>query len=235
MGELFTQICTDETLFDAWRRVERKGSRGGIDQVTIATFAQRLNANLEQLVDDLRSGQYVPEPFEKIGIPKLDKPGELRPLQMPTVRDKVAQEAVRSVIAPILEKTFVDCSYAYRPGKGPQKAIRRVEHYLAAKNTWVALADIDRFFDSMDQAITLQEVQKQIHEPEILRLLELWIKMGAVDTRGHWVDPINGVAQGTVISPLLSNVYLTTFDAYGALLGQLHSPRAASGGGSTST
>ncbi len=214
MGELFERVCAEATLFDAWRRVEHKGARGGIDQVTITVFRQRLNDNLEQLRADLCAGRYVPEPFQKIEIPKADDPGETRPLQMPTVRDKIAQEAVRSVIAPILEKTFADCSYAYRPGKGPQKAIRRVEHYLSTKKHWVADADIDRFFDTMDQRLTLEEVQKHITEPEIVRLLALWMKMGAVDTRGRWVDPVRGVAQGSVISPLLSNVYLTPFDAY---------------------
>jgi retron-type reverse transcriptase len=144
-GSLFERICDDATLFDAWRRVEGKGAQGGIDQVTIAEFRQRLHDNLMQLSADLRSGRYVPEPFQTIHIPKFNIPGETRPLQMPTVRDKIAQEAVRSVIAPLLEKTFVDCSYAYRFGKGPQKAIRRVEHYLSANKPWVAVADIDRF------------------------------------------------------------------------------------------
>ena len=214
MGELFECVCSEATLFDAWQRVERKGAQGGIDQVTITVFRQRLNDNLTQLRADLCDGRYVPEPFQKIDIPKFDAPGETRPLRMPTVRDKITQEAVRSVIAPLLEKTFVDCSYAYRPGKGPQKAIRRVEHYLGLKQYWVADADIDRFFDTMDQRLTLEEVQKHITEPEIVRLLALWMKMGAVDSRGRWVDPVSGVAQGSVISPLLSNVYLTPFDAY---------------------
>ena len=214
MAELFENICSDLTLFDAWRRVQRKGSSGGIDRVTIAEFGRRLNDNLASLRADLLTEQYVPEPFEKIAIPKLDAPGESRPLQLPTIRDKIAQEAVRSVIGPILEKTFADCSYAYRQGKGPQKAIRRVEHYLAAKKHWAASADIDRFFDMMDQDLVLEEVKQHVAEPEILRLLALWMKMGAVDKRGRWVDPLAGVAQGSVISPLLSNVYLTPFDRY---------------------
>jgi group II intron reverse transcriptase/maturase len=213
-GSLFERICDDATLFDAWRRVEGKGAQGGIDQVTIAEFRQRLHDNLMQLSADLRSGRYVPEPFQTIHIPKFNIPGETRPLQMPTVRDKIAQEAVRSVIAPLLEKTFVDCSYAYRFGKGPQKAIRRVEHYLSANKPWVAVADIDRFFDTMDQELTLEEVKRHIAAPDILRLLSLWMKMGAMDSRGRWVDPLSGIAQGSVLPPLLSNVYLTPFDAY---------------------
>lgn len=214
MSTLFEHICADATLLDAWHRVERKGSQGGIDHITVQLFQQRPHENLLQLRADLLSGRYVPAPFQKLNIPKLNKPGETRPLQMPTVRDKIAQEAVRSVIAPVLEKTFVDCSYAYRPGKGPQKAIRRVQHYLSMHKSWVALADIDRFFDTMDQELTLAQVQKHIPEPEILRLLALWIKMGAVDRRGRWLDPVRGVAQGSVISPLLSNTYLTPFDAH---------------------
>lgn len=214
MGELFDNVCSEATVFDAWRRVERKGAHGGIDRITITEFAARLNDNLATLREDLLTSRYISEPFQKIHVPKTDTPGEFRPLQLPTVRDKIAQEAVRSVIAPILEKTFLDCSYAYRPGKGPQKAIRRVEHYLGAKKHFVAAADIDNFFTSMDQDLTLAEVRKYITEPEILRLLTLWMKMGAMDTRGRWVDALTGVAQGSVISPLLSNVYLTPFDAY---------------------
>jgi hypothetical protein len=173
MGELFDQVCSETILFDAWRRVERKGSQGGIDQITISEFRQRLQHNLERLRDGLLSGWYVPEPFQKLEILKFDAPGETRPLQLPPVRDKIAQEAVRSIIAPILDKAFADCSYAYRPGKGPHKAIRRVEHYLEAKKHWVAVADIDRFFDTMDQQLTLDEVRKHVPEPEILRLLAL--------------------------------------------------------------
>lgn len=213
-SDLFAQVCAEATLYDAWRRIEAKGAQGGVDHVSVAGFRQRLHQNLTRLGADLRSSRYVPEPFHKIAIPKLNKPGETRPLQMPTVRDKIAQEAVRSVIAPILERTFVDCSYAYRPGKGPQKALRRVEHYLALHKSWVAVADIDRFFDTMDQSLTLQRVEKHIVSPEILRLLALWMQMGALDTRGRWVDPLSGVAQGSVLSPLLSNVYLTPFDAH---------------------
>lgn len=215
MDALFAQICSDTTLADAWKRIERKGAQGGIDRVTIEAFGHNLAANLGRLRTDLLTGRYVPEPSQKIAIPKYNAPGETRPLQLPTVRDKIAQEAVRSVIAPILEKTFLDCNYAYRPGKGPHKAIRRLEHILHhEKKSWVAEADIDRFFDTMDQEITLAEVQKHLAEPEILRLLALWIRMGAMDTRGRWIDPQLGIAQGNVLSPLLSNVYLTPFDAY---------------------
>lgn len=84
MGELFNTICSEITLLDAWRRVERKGSRGGIDRVTIAEFAARLNDHLTALREDLLASRYVPEPFQKIHIPKTDAPGETRPLQMPT-------------------------------------------------------------------------------------------------------------------------------------------------------
>lgn len=211
---LWGRICAEETLFYAWRRVEAKGAHGGVDQVTIGEFRQRLHLNLRQLSADLARGRYVPEPFHQIHIPKPNAPGETRPLHMPTVRDKIAQEAVRSVIAPILERTFADCSYAYRLGKGPHKAIRRVEHYLSAKKSWAAVADIDRFFETMDQEITLAAVQQHINVSDILRLLSLWIKMGAMDTRGRWVDPVRGIAQGSVLSPLLSNVYLTPFDTF---------------------
>jgi RNA-directed DNA polymerase len=113
MGVLFDRVCSEGVLFDAWRRVRAKGSRGGIDRVSVGQFEGRLNDNLARLRADLLGGSYVPEPSERIEIAKHDDPGATRPLQMSTVRDKIAQEAVRSVVAPIFEKTFVDCSYAY--------------------------------------------------------------------------------------------------------------------------
>jgi group II intron reverse transcriptase/maturase/CRISPR-associated endonuclease Cas1 len=214
VGALLEQVCSPDHLRGAWLRVERRGASGGFDAVSVTDFAARAEYHLERLAEDLRCGTYSPEPLVAFPIPKPNHPGETRELRMPAVRDKIAQEAVRSLIAPVLEKTFVNCSYAYRPGKGPRKAIGRVEDYIHRGNRWVACGDIDRFFDTMDHDLALRALAEQFRDPELLRLIALWMRSGAVDGRGEWLDSTLGVPQGNVVSPLLSNLYLTPFDRH---------------------
>jgi group II intron reverse transcriptase/maturase/CRISPR-associated endonuclease Cas1 len=210
---LLEQAADLETLRDAWGRIAAKGARGGIDQVTVTEFGRRLERNLATLHGELLDGRYVPVPLLRASIPKGPGSHERRVLGLPAVRDKVAQEAVRSVIEPILDRQFLGCSYGYRPRKGPHRAIARVTQYLThGRCRWAATADIDDFFGSLSQSLLLQALQEVIPDPGILRLVELWIRMGTVDCRGRWRDVPSGVHQGAVISPLLANLYLHPFD-----------------------
>lgn len=128
-----------ETLRTAWRRVRAKGSTGGRDGMTVGDFANDSEQHLQALRAELVEQRYVPEPLQQIAIPKGAGKTGFRPLRLPAVRDKIAQEAVRSVVEPRLDRSFLDCSYGYRPGRGAERAIRRVTHYLIhGKRRWSA-------------------------------------------------------------------------------------------------
>lgn len=125
-GGLYKEICKVENLLSAWVKIKEKGSVGGIDKVTIETFEVDLNKNLRELAEQLSSYHYIPEPYQEIKVPKDDN--EFRSLSLPTIKDKIVQQAVKDIIEPILDKEFLDVSYGYRPNKGPAKAIGRVSH-----------------------------------------------------------------------------------------------------------
>ena len=198
----------------AWKRIYRKDSAGGLDRKSVQDFAQNLESELKSLRDDILGERYTPTPLLQIKVDK-NKPGQKRNLGLPSVRDKVAQEAVRSVIEPVLDKNFSNRSYGYRTNKGPQKAIRRTAHILnASKAKWVVLVDIDEFFPSIDHSILFEILESYKLERPIISLLLLWLKMGTVNTRMKWQDVYHGVSQGGVVSPLLANCYLHSLDTF---------------------
>jgi len=209
------RITDPETLQQAWRRIHAKKAAGGVDGQTVADFSQDELTELDRLREELLTGAYIPQPLLQVAIPKHNQPNEKRVLGLPAVRDKVAQEAVRRVIEPLINRHFVDNSYGYRPGKGPQKAIKRVCHILQTKRpAWVAALDIDDFFPSIDHDLLMDQFRSyQIEEP-VCRLLLLWLKMGVVNSGGRWLDVYHGVSQGGIVSPLLANVYLHPLDQY---------------------
>jgi group II intron reverse transcriptase/maturase/CRISPR-associated endonuclease Cas1 len=211
-GKLFPRISDRRTLWKAWRKIKDKGSSGGIDQVTVEDFERNLEANLRRLSEELKTGSYVPEPGQAYFI---EKPGstEKRKITRSTVRDKVVQEAARTVIEPLFESRFKASSYAYRPGRGPIRALSALDVLLRESAVWVAVADIDDFFDSIDHGLLLRMVGERIWEEEVLRLVELWLKMGVMSGLS-WNEQERGIPQGSIISPLLSNIYLHPFDCY---------------------
>lgn len=212
-GNWFEQVVVAENLRRAWEAVEAKGRAGGADGIGVKEFRQRVATRLAALRRDLVDGCYVPEPGLRVNIPKGPGRQGTRPLSLPSVRDKVAQMAVRQVIEPVFESRFLPAAYAYRPGKGPERAIRRVVHGVGAeKRAWIARADIDEFFPSVDHRRLLARVEEVVADSRLLGLIELWLRMGEVDKAGHWIEKQRGLSQGGVVSPLLSNVYLHPFD-----------------------
>ncbi|MBI5441405.1 MAG: CRISPR-associated endonuclease Cas1 [Deltaproteobacteria bacterium] len=212
---LLARIAAPQNLSAAWLRVSAKGSAGGYDAQDVEGFARDVDRSLKSLHEELVSQKYVPEPLLNIDVKKHPSGSETRTLGLPSVRDKVAQHAALAVLEPILEKDFVDFSYGYRRGKGAQKAIGRARHYIAnRKCVWTALGDIDDFFGSLDHGLLLRRLGEAAGDDAVLRLVELWMKMGAVDRRGRWHDVESGVAQGSVVSPLLANFYLHPLDRF---------------------
>jgi len=212
---VFGMLATKSAILDAWRIVQRKRSAGGIDKVSVEYYEKDFNQNIDILLNSLLDGSYVPEPYQRVLMRKEGDPGEFRPLSLPTINDKIVQQALKDIIEPIVNPIFSDVSYAYRPGKGSVKAILRISHTITTnKIAWAFCADIDSFFDKMDHDILLAEFQKYVNEPEICKIVRMWLKIGVVSPKGEYEDSGCGVAQGGVISPLLSNIYLHPFDVY---------------------
>ncbi len=221
MSTLFEQLATCNNLFDAWQKVKTKGSAGGIDNVSIDLFDDEASAHIKSLKDQLLEDTYVPEPYKFFRIPK-DK-NEFRQLGLPCIKDKIVQSATRTIIEPLFEQQFLNFSYGYRPGKGPVKAIRRVQNRVQAEHyEWITIADIDNFFDSVQPDILYGLIEETIKCPRLLKLFRLWVQIGSVNFRFKYQAYREGIPQGSVISPLFSNVYLHPFDKY--LLQQGYAP-----------
>lgn len=168
---------------------------------------------LGALSEALRAGRYEPEPLQEFRIPKGIGKAGTRTLHLPSATDRVLQEAVRAVLTRRLEPRFLDCSYAYRPGKGPLKAIRQVDHHLGVGEcTVVAIGDIADCFPSIDRPLLLGMLNEAIRDDRLVALVERWLEAGVITPENHWAESRNGLPQGSALSPLLSNLYLTAFD-----------------------
>ena len=210
---LFRTLCLPYTLHNAWKTVKSKNSAGGIDGLSVMQFEERLAENLEILKQELLHKTWNPEPYLQIEIPKNET--EIRRLGLLSVRDKIVQQAIKELIEPGLEKLFLNNSYGYRQGKGPVKAIHRVMNmYQHVKKGWVAKLDIDDYFDTIKHERLFAHLQHVLNDEEMVRLIELCVRMGVVTKQLKWNDIDKGVPQGAVLSPLLANFYLHPFDEF---------------------
>lgn len=213
---LFDQFIATENFVNAFQRLALKKSAGGIDKMSVEVFGQNLEKNILKLQKSVIDNSYVPEPVTSTFISKYNKKNDWRELGLPTVADKLVQTAFLQVVSPVAEKIFSDSSYGYRLGKGPHKALRRVEHLLNyGKLTWVAANDLHDFFGTLNHA-RLFEVWKTLlgEDGRLINLIKLWCRMGIVGRDGSWRDVESGVRQGLVIAPLLANLYLHDFDMF---------------------
>lgn len=209
---LYEQLSSFELLQSAWLEVKAKGSAGGIDKISIDNFELVAEEQLKELASELAFETYTPKPYLQIYIHK--NASEFRMLGLLSIRDKVVQEAIRFLIEPILEKTFLDVSYAYRHDKGAVKAINRVKHILEhEKKYWAVSCDLHSYFDNIPHVILFTKLREIIKDEKLVHLIELCTKMGRITGGMKWEDCKAGVPQGAVISPLLANLYLTELDA----------------------
>lgn len=215
MTTQFGILCKESMLIKAWNEVRSKGAAGGIDGVTVDDFNKDKFHQIRQIGEELKKGTWKPQPYLQISIPKTKNPKEKRILGMAVVKDKIIQQAIRQIIEPRFEKLFLPNSYAYRRGKGALKAIKYVIHQCNNKEYEYALRlDVDNFFDEIDHGILQHRLTAIGVDEELIRLIMLSVKMGRVEVSGKWTEPTKGVPQGAVLSPLLANLYLHSFDQF---------------------
>jgi RNA-directed DNA polymerase len=207
---LIDKVHPERTLDAAFTRVAANKGASGVDHMTVTMFAADLEANLKDLGKELRDGHYRPQQIRRHSIPK---PGskELRPLGIPTVRDRVVQTAVLMVLEPIFERDFAEHSYGFRPGRGCKDALRRVDQLLKAGYTIIVDADLKSYFDTIPHDRLLALVGQKVSDGRVLSLIEAFLKQGVLDGLHEWT-PEEGSPQGGCISPLLSNIYLNPLD-----------------------
>jgi group II intron reverse transcriptase/maturase len=207
----YDRIVRPDVLLRAWEEVRANRGRPGIDGVSIEDVERHgVEAYLAQLAADLRAERYRPSPVLRVEIPKLD--GRMQPLGIPTVRDRVVQQAAKIVIEPIFETNFLECSYGYRPKRSAGQAVLAVKEALV--RGWAVFdADIEGFFDRVDHGILMGLVRRRISDRRVLKLIDQWLTGGVV-IEGRRQATVCGVPQGGVISPLLANIYLHTLDRW---------------------
>ncbi len=192
-------------VWEAFKHVKANQGAAGVDGQSIQDFEARLADNLYKLWNRLSSGSYMPPPVRRVDIPKAN--GGTRPLGIPTVADRIAQEVVRRRLEPLVEPLFHADSYGYRPGRSAIDAIRTARR-RCWRYDWVLDLDIKGFFDSIDWALLLKAVRKHADCPWVLLYIERWLKAPAMLEDGSLVPRQRGTPQGGVISPLLANLFL---------------------------
>src|SRR5215472_5383297 len=199
---LYVHVCKLETLREAYRLAKQNNGAPGVDGVTFeAIEAGGLEAWLQQLRAELLGHSYRPTRLRRVEIPKRGGKG-VRVLSIPTIRDRVVQGALKLILEPIFEADFQSGSYGYRPKRSPHEAVERVAQAIVHRKTRVLDLDLRSFFDNVRHHILFEKVARRVNDPEVMHLLKLMVK-----ATGE-----KGLSQGGVLSPLLSNVYLTEVD-----------------------
>lgn len=206
-----TGRITPEVVYTAWRAVRANRGAAGIDKVSIRMFEKNLQPNLARVLRELKDGSFRPMPARRAYIPKT--PGKLRPLGIPAVRDRIAQEVLRRILSPLFERQFHDDSYGFRPGRSAHQAIERVLELHRQRYTYVLDADIKGCFDHISHQAVMSELARVIADGNILRLVEKFLKAGVLED-GTVRSTREGTPQGGVFSPLLANIALNVLDQF---------------------
>ena len=208
---LIDKVYKRKNLEMAWEKVKANRGSGGVDGQNLEAFEAQLNQQLERLQRELKEDTYQPLPVRQHPIPKRDKPGEYRMLGIPAIYDRVCQQALLNRLEPIFEPVFDDASFGYRRGRSTKDALRKVWKEIQSGSEWIVDADLRDFFGSADHEKLLTLVAQRVADSRVLRLIKAMLKAGSY-SKGQLLPSERGTPQGSVVSPVLSNILLTPFD-----------------------
>lgn len=210
---LYHHLSREDVLHEAWKLVKKNGGAAGYDGVTIQAIEESDNGVggfLTGIQEALKSKTYHPSPIKRVYIPKSD--GKLRPLGIPTVKDRVVQTALLLIIEPIFEQDFLDCSYGFRPARSAHQAIDAIKEAISKGSLEVYDADLKGYFDSIPHDKLMKAVETRIVDQQVLKLIRKWLQAPIWEPGKPMNRNDKGTPQGGIISPLLANIYLHWFD-----------------------
>jgi group II intron reverse transcriptase/maturase len=208
-GYLLEKLLSSDNLNAAYKKVKKNGGAAGIDGMSIDEALPYLKEHGAEIKNRILKGKYKPSPVRRVEIPKPD--GGVRLLGVPTVVDRVIQQAIVQVLTPIFEPTFSDSSYGFRQKRSAHQAIRKAKEYYDEGYRWVVDIDLEKYFDTVNHEVLMDMVMMEVKERPIVRLIRAFLKSGVMEN-GIVKPSDEGTPQGGNLSPLLSNIYLTRFD-----------------------
>ncbi|MFA5385668.1 MAG: group II intron reverse transcriptase/maturase [Eubacteriales bacterium] len=208
---LIDKVYHKTNLELAWNQVKANGGSGGIDKVNIPAFEEVAEVELARLHQELKEETYQPMPVRRLYIPKRGNPKEKRPLGIPAIRDRICQQALKNRLEPIFEPLFSECSFGYRPGRSTHQAMRKIYRELMDSYEWIVDADLRNFFGTVHHERLIDMIAEKVSDGRILKLIRQMLEAGYMENGKKYATP-SGTPQGSVVSPLFSNIYLNRFD-----------------------
>jgi RNA-directed DNA polymerase len=206
-NRLMEEVCERENLKEAFRQVKANKGSAGIDRMTVGQLSDYLKQHWPVIREQLLNGTYEPKPVRRVEIPKPD--GGVRKLGIPTVLDRLIQQAVMQVLQRNWDRTFSDSSYGFRPGRSAHQAVAQAQQYIAAGYGWVVDLDLEKFFDRVNHDKLMGSIAKRIEDKRLLKLIRAFLNAGVMEN-GLVSPSVEGTPQGGPVTPLTQKVIFSS-------------------------